>query len=652
MATISEIVQNIIRQAKLLDPAISLEVGTPERKIVEAVAEQIAAAQVDIAVLARQHNIDQMNGVRLDAFMNNFGFARQLPTRASGTVTISRTTPGLSPVTIQRGTQFVAPATEATPQLYYTSLETAVIQPNELSREIFVECNSPGTIGNVPSNSISGFAATQVLGGFTFIRNTNPISGGKDGETDEQFKIRFKNTAFRHMAGTSDSYLALAVAQPGISKANVIGAQSRYIEYIQTHDAKDTAAGQTRDFDLTGERFPYKSTTTISTVPYSKYTYSTNYYLQDPTLGSGQDSFLKPNVDYVFNAPAWRDGASLNLSGNPVAPNITLLNPSAASEDDIEQRVLLFEHSYISKASRNDWASRIVNCVDIYVNGEESTAVSSREPVPFSSTTGGPEKFSNDVTSPYYRQLYRRTKTYTVPNLSSYIQVLYWQPVLRIPDTISCGNVVFTKNSDYFQIEDVSEHRGTVRARDGIEWTATALTRLLTELNGVDSIVLDYFFDSNISQLQTVVERNKQITTDVLVHKAKIKYLKLYLTVMYSPNSTPENVDKLVYSSVQTFLEGQYFGSAVQLSDLLQAIHNTPGIDNVRWTNEGARDPAVAARKVEIVTKEGESIGSEGLFVSDDFFLDDDELVALPNDVNKYETALKIEIRAQNTWNR
>lgn len=649
MATINEIVQNIIRQAKLLDPAISLEVGTPERKIVEAVAEQIAAAQVDIAVLARQHDIDQMNGVRLDAFMNNFGFGRQLPTRSTGVVTVSRTTPGIATITIQRGTQFVAPATETTPQLYFASLETAVIQPEELSREIFVECVSPGTIGNLPSNSVTGFASSQVLGGFSFITNVNPISGGKDGETDEQFKVRFKNTAFRHMAGTSDSYLALAVAQPGITKANVIGAQSRYIEYIQTHDDKDDT--QIRDFDSTGQRFPYKSTTTLSTVPHSKYTYSTNYYLQDPSAGPGQDSFLKPNVDYVFNAPAWKDGASSDLTGITVPPNITLLNPSANSVDDIEQRVLLFEHSYISQASRNDWQSRILNCVDIYVNGEENTSVSSREPVPFATASGGSEKFSNDISSPYYRQHYRRTKTHITPELSSYLQVLYWQPVLSIPDTITYGNVTFTKDQDYFQIEDISEYRGTIRARDGIEWTDLALRRLLNELNGVDSIFIDYFFDANISQLQTVVERNKQITTDALVHKAKTKYLKLYLTIMYSPNTTPENVNKLVYESVQTFLEGQYFGSAIQLSDLLQAVHNTPGVDNVRWTNEGAQDPATALKKVEIVTKEGQSVG-DGVYMSNDFFLDDDELAALPNDINKYETALSIEIRAQNTWNR
>jgi uncharacterized phage protein gp47/JayE len=635
MATINDIIQSIIAQAKVLDPAISLDVGTPERKIVEAVAEQIAAAQLDIAVLSQQHDLDQMSGVRLDAFAQNFGFARQISVRAYGTVTLSRNTTGLSPVTIPRGTQFVCPASNSVPGLVFESLETVIIRAEELTKDISVECQTPGTIGNIPANSITSFGSSQTIGGFSSIRNANSFTGGMDGEADQDFKIRFKNTAFRHISGTTDSYLALAVAQPTTTKATVIGPQSRYIEYLQTSSILDTV--QSREFDLTGSRFPLKSTTTVSTVPYSKYTYSTGYVVQRVS----DNTFYKANKDYVFNIPAWADGDSTGIASNTIGPNLTLLNPTMAAATQPESEILLFEHVYMSKASRNDWFNQITNCVDLYINGADIQEATSEEPTPTQA-----QEIVSDKNSPFYYKNFQRTLTRAnpEPDVASYLQILYFQPVVFVPETITVNNITFAKNIDYFQLRDISEYHGTVRARDGIEWTKNALTQINLQTT---SFPVSYQYDSNISILQSVVEKNKQITTDVLVHKAKFRYMKLYITIMYSANSTPETVNKEIYSALQFFLGGQYFGSAIQLSDLLQTIHNVSGVDNVRWTYENQQDP-VDRKKIEFVTEDGVSY-EEPIFIDKDFFLDDDELADLPG--TTWSDALVTVTKAQNTWN-
>src|SRR4051812_18154103 len=88
--TVDQITTNIINQLKALDPTVSAEIGTPERKIIEATAEMIASAYVDFNVLDDQHDIDQMAGGRLDAYLGNFGFGRQRPSYATGVVTFSR----------------------------------------------------------------------------------------------------------------------------------------------------------------------------------------------------------------------------------------------------------------------------------------------------------------------------------------------------------------------------------------------------------------------------------------------------------------------------------------------------------------------------------------------------------------------------------
>ena len=47
MATQQSIAQGMIDQLRALDPAISAEVGTPERMIIDTVAQSIAYAQID-----------------------------------------------------------------------------------------------------------------------------------------------------------------------------------------------------------------------------------------------------------------------------------------------------------------------------------------------------------------------------------------------------------------------------------------------------------------------------------------------------------------------------------------------------------------------------------------------------------------------------
>jgi hypothetical protein len=62
MATVQQFTDNIIAQLQALDPNISAAIGTPERKLIEATAEQMSQASVDLEVLSNQHDIDTMTG--------------------------------------------------------------------------------------------------------------------------------------------------------------------------------------------------------------------------------------------------------------------------------------------------------------------------------------------------------------------------------------------------------------------------------------------------------------------------------------------------------------------------------------------------------------------------------------------------------------
>lgn len=692
MATASEITQNIINQARLLDPNLSLEVGTPERKIVEAVAESIAIASVDIEVLSGQLYIDELTGGRIDNFLSLFGFARQIGTRATGIVTVSRSEVSSVDSLIRKGTQFSTAPTETVPSLIFVATETVSLPANQTKVYVRVECTTIGTIGNLPAGAITSVVNAANAPGVTAVVNETPTSGGVDTENDANLKLRFQNTVFRNMAGTNDQYLALALSHSTVTKANVIGAQSNYIEYIQVPvvpDADPHPAAPTV--------YP-TYTTSLSSVPYSKYSYTNNYYLSKV---SGADSaFLKPNIDYIYNLPARVNGSTTDIRNADVRPNITLLGNSTAldiagitTSITLPGNVFLFEHKYISKASRNDWEMGVLNCVDIYVNGIQEQVASSEEQFPGTSMT-----FSSDRNSITNRYNFRRVATGDNPDLGNRLHTLLHQPfVAPVGSSITINGIVYNEATytaddgrsyttyvykkpvgtvneggfietedtywqdpdffvagelgDYFVIEDISTYRGTVRARNGIEWIQSSQVDSVTPNEGA-SFNIDYTFNLAVTQLQSVVERAKQITTDVLVHSSDYQYMKFYLTIMYTPGFTETTVNQQIVLALNAFFGAQYYGSTIQMSDILQVIHNVNGVDNVRWTYETPVDhPTDPQHKLEMVTKYGNSF-SRRVFHDTDFILNDDQLPALA-DTKGYSAisnALVIQRKAQNTW--
>jgi hypothetical protein len=55
---------------------------------------------------------------------------------------------------------------------------------------------------------------------------------------------------------------------------------------------------------------------------------------------------------------------------------------------------------------------------------------------------------------------------------------------------------------------------------------------------------------------------------------------------MYVPGVSQVEVNQDINDAVDTYLKGQYFGTIIQLSDVLQIIHGVDGVDNVRWSSD------------------------------------------------------------------
>jgi hypothetical protein len=57
-------VLQMLAQLRVLDPSVSAELGTPERKILDTVAQQIADSSVDLAALSSAFDLDSKSRLR------------------------------------------------------------------------------------------------------------------------------------------------------------------------------------------------------------------------------------------------------------------------------------------------------------------------------------------------------------------------------------------------------------------------------------------------------------------------------------------------------------------------------------------------------------------------------------------------------------
>ncbi len=248
MLSAATISSRMISQLRLLDPAFSLEVGTTERKIIDTVAEFVAGSQVDYSVLLNQHDLDTMTGGRLDAYLGNFGWGRQTPRAATGRVTFSRSSTS-DQILIPRGTQLLGVVdNDAFPNLTFVTTETVIMGTDSTSVDAPVRCTTYGTIGNLSANSITSFVSS--VSGITSVTNSQPTTNGRDGETDAEYKLRFQNSIFRNQSGTYDHTLALALSAPTVTKANVVGPISRYVELIQVPSITDTGNNEVQSVSI------------------------------------------------------------------------------------------------------------------------------------------------------------------------------------------------------------------------------------------------------------------------------------------------------------------------------------------------------------------------------------------------------------------
>lgn len=547
------IAQDMLTKLKITAPGLSFELGTPERKLLDAAAEAISEAYVDQYLVGSLLDIESKSGLELEQWTAIFGYGRLQGRKAAGVVRVEVTTASQDDLTIPEGTLFYTrqglPGSGG--KLYFTSTQAAVVPAGSFVVDVLVECTAVGTVGNVPPDSIVYLGS--ILGA-TKVTNLTAMTGGVDVETDDELRQRFKDTFMRNIAGTRDWYIGLAYQNKNVSKATVFGPITKCVTQTTVPASNTTLTSSTAGLLHNDIKHVWEGEGHVSVYK---------------NLGQADEVFYRmgPQSDFT-----WQGGG---------VPILTRTIDSTMTVGEVVD----LEFEYTSYCSRNDPVRGITNKVDVFVDGVDPCTVTERTRI----TNAG--KLVNSSASPFHVGKFVRVGSNQVaPTPNNLFTRLGSVPVLSFPSNVSVvatdndgsGHpvvITYTEGTDYHLLRGTTLLAGSVREVAGIEWVSGPPVGT--------QLTLSYVYNRVPEVLGAVIKQSKQITTDVLVHQAEYVFLKTYLSVEYDRGHSVPQVENAIQDRLRSYFASLPFGYWIEISDLCLAVHQVLGVDNV-WVTTAA----------------------------------------------------------------
>jgi len=600
----ADIAAGMIAALAVTDPEMDTSIGSTVRKWIDVAAEQIAPAYALTDLDQWIYTIDTKEGAALDDFCTLFGIYRIAAKRATGTIQFTRPNVATTNIPIPAGTVV---ATGSTPTITFVTVSAVWLLKGTSSVIAPIQAVNAGVSGNLPVGSIT-LLGSNLSGISNTLVQPDATSGGTDAESDASLRTRFRQMIFHSMAGTQDMFLGVALEDSTpddttdvtATAATVLGATKRWREQVQV--------------DGTG--------LAVSTMPTetAKYVY-TGTSIFGPDIDGGQ--ILTEDVHYSFDAGA------VPPEVHDISGNLT------------EGTVYDLDFEYVSAASRNDPASGITNRVDIWVAGvapETGSENTYYQPQTFDSTTDS-EWFTG--------KFLRLSDSGEVPPAAgnAFLQ-LAWGPIVDFPSQIIIGGDAYVRDTDFWVVQDDTAFGYGPDSKFGLEFPAGAqpATNAQIRLTGEQA----YVYNRLPRDAQARAEAWKLVTTDVKAHAAKQVRLRLNIGIMYAPSYERGVVQAGVDAAVAAWMDGLGFRSVVQVSDILQTIHNVDGVDNVKFlaSDEPVFSDDADSWGIEKVSTDGTNLTNfgygSGTLRAMDVVLSDNEVPVL------YD--IRYVTKAQNTW--
>jgi phage-related baseplate assembly protein len=204
---------------------LDLAVGSTLRAVLEANASIGLWMQWLILRVLRTTRAATSDGADLDSWMADLTLTRLPAVAATGTVTFSRFTPGLSAlipagalIRTADGTQTFAVSADTARSSWSTTSNGYVVATGVASLDLPVTALTPGRAGNVQAGTISLLASA--MPGIDSVSNLTTLQNGLDAESDNAFRNRFHNfIASRSRATPLAVGYAISSIQQGLNYA-------------------------------------------------------------------------------------------------------------------------------------------------------------------------------------------------------------------------------------------------------------------------------------------------------------------------------------------------------------------------------------------------------------------------------------------------
>lgn len=541
MATQADVSSQIRAALALSEPDLDTSTGTVVAKIIDAVSASIASVYLDQHLLTYTYDIDSKIDADLDNFVQLFGISRMPAVRSTGIVTFSRSGADLA------NTAFITVGTQvsdtALPPNVFQTITGGSIPPNVSSVDVPIQAVNAGAQANVEPHAISNIATPVTA--ISTVTNVSATSGGQAQETDSALRARWKATVFRNLAGTEQMYLGVALADPDCFAANVVTATKVQREQIQ-----------------------FTSTTVASQVTDAAYVFA-----NPVALGADIDNgeVLSQQADFTFAAT--------------VPPTVTAVNSTNIPTGTI----LDLEYQYTPTASRNDPANGIINRVDVYCGGNRD--ITAAQSCVFNTGL----VFSSSGTFPFNN--FRRTSG-AAPAVNNVFVPLAYGPIVTMSPTIQIGattyglctptqgpGVVGGITYAYRIVQDVTNNGMTPASLFGLEWDAGHLPP-----NGsVFSVGADgnYSYNQIPSSVQISLDNWRLAGIDARAHQALYRPIKFCFAVVYDRGVDSSLVNQAMDVALSGWVSSLGMNAGIQVSDVIQLLHNVAGVDNIRFLNTG-----------------------------------------------------------------
>lgn len=195
--------------------------GSVLRTLVEVFAESEDIANYYVEYVYKCMDIDNCYGEDLDRSVKILGLVRETSKAAVGEITLlTGDNPAQYDIEIPYGTIVsTRPNKDGEVIEFYISDTGKVLEAGMSSIDVAVTCTVPGLI-YIPANTIS--VLTQSLQGINSITNEHVINGGRDVETDEEFRERIRNVRETFGKCTDEAIRAAVNEVSGVSSTIVI----------------------------------------------------------------------------------------------------------------------------------------------------------------------------------------------------------------------------------------------------------------------------------------------------------------------------------------------------------------------------------------------------------------------------------------------